>query len=109
MCPLVIIKVPCTCSCKTWTLTAEHKIRIPALQMRCYRTILDITYIGMRGQVCIAIGPIACRKTQRMEGLYCCCFFFSHATVGQQHWEYGGVIMKGTPFKAIENFTTSGI
>ena len=31
-------------ACKTWTLRAELKRRIQAMEMRCYRKILRISY-----------------------------------------------------------------
>ena len=32
-------------SCEAWTLTTELQRRIQALEMRCYRTILGISYM----------------------------------------------------------------
>ena len=32
------------CACESWTLTAELQRRIQAMEMRCYRKILDISY-----------------------------------------------------------------
>ena len=31
-------------ACESWTLTAEIERRIPALEMRCYRRLLNISY-----------------------------------------------------------------
>ena len=31
-------------ACESWTLTAELQRRIKAMEMRCYRTILRISY-----------------------------------------------------------------
>ena len=31
-------------ACENWTLTAEHERRIQALEMRCYRRLLNISY-----------------------------------------------------------------
>ena len=31
-------------ACESWTLTAELKIRIQAVEMRCYRKIVRISY-----------------------------------------------------------------
>ena len=31
-------------ACESWTFTAELKRRIPAMEMRCYRKILHISY-----------------------------------------------------------------
>ena len=50
-------------ACKTWTLTAELQRKIQALEMRCYRTILGISYLDhlTNDQVCSTlqqhIGP----------------------------------------------------
>ncbi|KAK3881878.1 hypothetical protein Pcinc_013719 [Petrolisthes cinctipes] len=33
-------------ACETWTLTAELQRRIQTLEMRCYRTILGISYLS---------------------------------------------------------------
>ena len=32
------------CACESWTLTAEIERRIQALEMRCYRRLLNISY-----------------------------------------------------------------
>ena len=32
------------CACKSWTLTAELQRRVQAMEMRCYRKILRISY-----------------------------------------------------------------
>ena len=49
-------------ACETWTLTAELQRRISALEMRCYRKIMNISYIdhitnnAIRERVTEAIG-----------------------------------------------------
>ena len=42
MCPLVISIF--LCACESWTLTAELEKRTQAYEMRCYRTLLNISY-----------------------------------------------------------------
>ena len=50
-------------ACESWTLTAELQRRIQALEMRCYRKILGISYKDhitneeVRTQIQQAIGP----------------------------------------------------
>ena len=50
-------------ACESWTLTAELQRRIQAMEMRCYRTILHISYKdhvtneGVRAKIQQAIGP----------------------------------------------------
>ena len=50
-------------ACESWTLTAELQRRIQAMEMRCYRTILHIsyknyvTYEEVRAKIQQAIGP----------------------------------------------------
>ena len=50
-------------ACESWTLTAEFQIKIPALEMRCYRKILRISYKDsvineeVRARIQQAIGP----------------------------------------------------
>ena len=50
-------------SCESWTLTAELQIRIQAIEMRCYRKILSISYKNnvtneeLRAKIKQAIGP----------------------------------------------------
>ena len=41
-------------ACESWTLTAELQRRIQAMEMRCYRKILHISYKdhGQRGSLC---------------------------------------------------------
>ena len=34
-------------ACESWTLTAEPQRRIQAMEMRCYRKILHISYKGL--------------------------------------------------------------
>ena len=52
-------------ACESWTLTAELKRRIQAMEMRCYRRILRISYKDhvTNEEVCAkiqqAIGPHA--------------------------------------------------
>ena len=49
--------------CESWTLTAELQRRIQAIEMRCYRKILHISYKGhvtneeVRAKIQQAIGP----------------------------------------------------
>ena len=49
-------------ACESWTFTAEIKRRIQALEMRCYRRLLNITYKDhvtneeVRNRIKIAIG-----------------------------------------------------
>ena len=51
------------CACEPWTLTAELQRRIQAMEIRCYRKILDISYKDhvTNEEVCAkiqqAIGP----------------------------------------------------
>ena len=51
------------CACEAWTITAELRRRIQAMEMRCYRKILRISYKDhvTNEQVCAkikqAIGP----------------------------------------------------
>ena len=51
------------CACDSWTLTAEPKRRIQAIEMRCYRKILHISYKDhvtnekVRAKIQQAIGP----------------------------------------------------
>ena len=51
------------CACESWTLTAELQRRIQAMEMRCYRKILHISYKDhvtneeVRGKIQQAIGP----------------------------------------------------
>ena len=51
------------CACESWTLTAELQRRIQAMQMRCYRKILRISYKDhvtneeVRAKIQQAIGP----------------------------------------------------
>ena len=50
-------------ACESWTLTAELKRRIQAVEMRCYRKILHISYKDhvtneeVRAKIQQAIGP----------------------------------------------------
>ena len=50
-------------ACESWTLTAELQRRIQAMEMRCYRKILHISYTDhvtneeVRGNIQQAIGP----------------------------------------------------
>ena len=50
-------------ACESWTLTAELQKRIQAMEMRCYRTILRISYKDhvtneeVRAKIQQAIGP----------------------------------------------------
>ena len=50
-------------ACESWTLTAELQRRIPAMEMRCYRKILRISYKdhvtneGVLAKIQQAIGP----------------------------------------------------
>ena len=50
-------------ACESWTLTAELRRRIQAMEMRCYRKILDISYKDhvtneeVRTKIQQAIGP----------------------------------------------------
>ena len=50
-------------ACESWTLTAELQRRIKAMEMRCYRTILRISYKDhvtneeVRAKIQQAIGP----------------------------------------------------
>ena len=50
-------------ACESWTLTAEHERRIQAMEMRCYRKILHISYKDhvtneeVRAKIQQAIGP----------------------------------------------------
>ena len=50
-------------ACETWTLTADLERRISALEMRCYRKILGISYKDhitneeVRSRIAGAIGP----------------------------------------------------
>ena len=50
-------------ACESWTLTAEIQIRIQAMEMRCYRKILHISYKDhvtneeVRAKIQHAIGP----------------------------------------------------
>ncbi len=50
-------------ACESWTLTAELQRRIPAMEMRCYRKILGISYkdhipnTEVRSRIQQAIGP----------------------------------------------------
>ena len=43
-------------ACESWTLTAEIERRIQALEMRCYRRLLNISYKGVRNRIQKAIG-----------------------------------------------------
>ena len=45
------------CACESWTLTAELQRRIQAMEMRCYRKILHISYKdhGTNEEVCAKI------------------------------------------------------
>ena len=51
------------CACESWTLTAELQRRLQAMEMRCYRKILSISYKDqftneeVRGKIQQAIGP----------------------------------------------------
>ena len=50
-------------ACESWTLTAELQSRIQAMEMRCYRKILRISYIDhvtngeVRAKIQQAVGP----------------------------------------------------
>ena len=50
-------------ACESWTLTAELQRRIQAMEMRCYRKILHISYKDhvtneeVRAKIQLAIGP----------------------------------------------------
>ena len=50
-------------ACESWTLTAELQKRIQAMEMRCYRKILRISYkdhvtnVEVRAKIQQAIGP----------------------------------------------------
>ena len=50
-------------ACESWTLTAELQRRIHAMEMRCYRKILHISYKdhvineAVRAKIQQAIGP----------------------------------------------------
>ena len=50
-------------ACESWTLTAEVQKRIQAMEMRCYRKILHISYTDhvtnkeVRAKIQQAIGP----------------------------------------------------
>ncbi|WP_293726224.1 hypothetical protein, partial [Thiolapillus sp.] len=51
------------CACESWIITAEHKRRIQAIEMRCYRKILRIsckdhvTNEEVRAKIQQEIGP----------------------------------------------------
>ena len=51
------------CACETWTLTAESEKRVQALEMRCFRRLLGISYKHhitnekVRNQIKQASGP----------------------------------------------------
>ena len=67
------------CACESWTLTAEFRRRIQAMEMRCYRNILHISYKDnvtneeVRAKIQQAFGPhnlltiIKRRKLQRYD------------------------------------------
>ena len=61
MCPLVTSIF--MYACELWTLTAELQRRIQAMEMRCYRKILHISYKDrvtneeVRAKIQLAIGP----------------------------------------------------
>ena len=70
--------------CESWTLTAELQRRIQAMEMRCYRKILNISYKdhvtngGVRAKIQQAIGPhedlltiVKRRKLQRYSHVSC--------------------------------------
>ena len=45
-------------ACETWTITVDIEIRIQALEMRCFRKLLGISYKGvMKARIGNAIGP----------------------------------------------------
>ena len=50
------------CACETWTLTIELQRRIKAVEMRCYRCLLHISY-----KVHIT-NEIVCKKIQAAIG-----------------------------------------
>ena len=64
-------------ACESWTLTAELERKILALEMRCYRKILNISYVDhvtnqtVRNMVFQAIGPhdnlLAIVKQQKLK------------------------------------------
>ena len=50
-------------ACETWTLTIELQKRIKAVEMRCYRRLLHISYDHITNE-------IVCKKTQAAIGPY---------------------------------------
>ena len=48
-------------ACESWTLTAELQRRIQAMEMRCYRKILRISYIIIIIIIIIIINPLTAR------------------------------------------------
>ena len=71
-------------ACESWTLTAELQRRIQAMEIRCYRKILHISYIDhvtneeVRAKIQQAIGPhedlltIVKRRKLRWNGHVSC-------------------------------------
>merc|ERR1712121_379458 len=73
-------------ACETWTLTADLEKRIQAMEMRCYRRLLDISYrdhvtnAEIRDKILQAIGPYeGLLTTVRKRKLK----WFGHVTRGE--------------------------
>ena len=64
-------------ACESWTLTAELKRRVQAMEMRCYRKILRISYKDhvtneeVRAKIQQAIGPQEDLTTVKRRKLLC--------------------------------------
>ena len=67
------------CACESWTLTAELKRRLKAMEMRCYRKVLRISYKDqvtnkkVRAKIQQAIGPhedlLTIVKRRKLHGM----------------------------------------
>ena len=73
-------------ACETWTLTADMEKRIQAMEMRCFRRLLDISYrdhvtnAEIRDRISQAIGPyedlLTTVKKRKLK-------WFGHVTRGE--------------------------
>ena len=98
-------------ACESWTLTADLQRRIQAMEMRCYRRLLNISYtehitnVEVRNRIDRAIGPYEdlltyyCQKKKAKMVWPCLKVFWSlkndHAGYSQRRKE------KGWPEKAM--------
>ena len=82
-------------ACESWTLTAELQRRIQAMEMRCYRKILHISYKNhvtneeVRAKIQQAVGPHEDLTIVKRRKLQCLPFIRSGQNHPTRHSERG--------------------